>query len=824
MAAGIVTRFAYDARHRVIAIDHPIGGDEGFAYNGEGELTAHTDRAGQRIEIGRDGLGRITERRYGAAQSGEVSREAFTLDGDGQPTTLSQYGAADGPQHVQRRYDGQGRLIEEDDRFNQRSTWTYDEAGNRLSVTDPAGTTTTAPDRLNRIARQTTAAGSTELSYSTAGRLRQITHPNGARSETRYDAAGRIERITHHQGSSEVARFEYTYDARGNRREERRIDASGTQRTTYDYDKDDRLTGTTVTAPGGSVTETTYTLDPVGNRRQEVVRRNGATVSDIAYTYQAYQRLTETRDSVSGVLTEYAYDARGHLISETTNGQTTTYRPNAQDRLATLTLPGAPPVQIDYAYDSEGKRVERRTPTELTRFGWDGQTLRRETNAANNVIEAHDWAAGRILSSRRLNDTRYAQHDALRSPIRWSQSTGAEQGQLRYDAWGETTDTHPDLPRIAYTGHYREREGSSYYAQQRYYRPGLGRFNRVDPWEGDAARPITLNKYLYALGNPLLYTDPDGRCPMALSPSECFALQAEMLGVDPYTREGAKAVVEFETGRTVGQLRGAWSAVKESAQFLADVPGSMIDLIPGVDVGSLDRMGERASGAWQLAKSPIQTVTTAGQAQLTAYAEALEAGNYRGAGEVQGGFEGNVFAGSAMTYTGAGLTNMARGTWLGRLADQQARPLTVVENPNESIASNLGETLVTWVDEGGDLRNGGRPGMRPDAYEYQSSASGARSGVDSGRSQAPYLEYQDDSGRVVGAKFDGVSGTELIDRKLNPVFSAKAVDQARRQVAVAQHHGLQAVWELPSQRAVDAANRFMTANKIEGIVVRLKEP
>lgn len=70
---------------------------------------------------------------------------------------------------MQRRYDGQGRLKEEDDRFNQRSTWTYDEAGNRLSLTDPAGTTTTAPDRLNRIARQTTAAGSTELSYSTAG-------------------------------------------------------------------------------------------------------------------------------------------------------------------------------------------------------------------------------------------------------------------------------------------------------------------------------------------------------------------------------------------------------------------------------------------------------------------------------------------------------------------------------------------------------------------------------------------------------------------------------------------------------------------------------
>jgi len=604
-AAGIVTRFTYDARHRVIAIDHLIGGDEGFAYNGEGELIAHTDRAGQRIEIGRDGLGRITERRYGAAQSGEVSREAFTLDGDGQPTTLSQYGDADGPHHVQRRYDGQGRLIEEDDRFNQRSAWTYDEVGNRLSVTDPAGTTRTAPDRLNRIARQTTAAGSTELSYSTAGRLQQITHPNGARSETRYDAAGRIERITHHQGSSEVARFEYTYDARGNRREERRIDASGTQRTTYDYDKDDRLTGTTVTAPDSSVTETTYTLDPVGNRRQEVVRRNGATVSDIAYTYQAYQRLTQTRDSVSGVLTEYAYDARGHLVSETRSGQTTTYRPNAQDRLATLTLPGAPPVQIDYAYDSEGKRVERRTPTELTRFGWDGQTLRRETNAANNVIEAHDWAAGRILSSRRLADTRYAQHDALRSPIRWSQSTGAEQGQLRYDAWGETTDTHPDLPRIAYTGHYREREGTSYYAQQRYYRPGLGRFNRVDPWEGDPLRPITLNKYLYANGNPLAFIDPDGRASRWVSEDEIphgasyWAINRG--GRVQYWNTSADA---YSDASNYQIARGMASAFGATAQTM--------------ERGALDRLSRWATGAdaepasASAAAEPLQVVESGG--------------------------------------------------------------------------------------------------------------------------------------------------------------------------------------------------------------------
>jgi hypothetical protein len=90
-----------------------------------------------------------------------------------------------------------------------------------------------------------------------------------------------------------------------------------------------------------------------------------------------------------------------------------------------------------------------------------------------------------------------------------------------------------------------------------------------------------------------------------------------------------------------------------------------------------------------------------------------------------------------------------------------------------------------------------------------------------GRSQAPYLEFTDEAGSVIGAKFDGASGFELIDRKLNPFFSEKVIDQASRQLAVANHYGLRAVWELPTPQAIDAANRFLQANRISGIVVRL---
>lgn len=176
-------------------------------------------------------------------------------------------------------------------------------------------------------------------------------------------------------------------------------------------------------------------------------------------------------------------------------------------------------------------------------------------------------------------------------------------------------------------------------------------------------------------------------------------------------------------------------------------------------------------------------------------------------------------------YTGEDLVTGEKLSKTQRVVTAVAAAVPVVGGKvlREAIRSRArtAEELVSWVDEGGDLRAGGSAGMRPDAYSHQSSAPGARSNVLTGRSQAPYLEFTDPAGNVVGAKFDGVQGIELIDRKLNPFFSKKAVDQATRQAAVAEYYGLKAVWELPSKAAVEAANRFLMANGISGITVRL---
>jgi hypothetical protein len=132
------------------------------------------------------------------------------------------------------------------------------------------------------------------------------------------------------------------------------------------------------------------------------------------------------------------------------------------------------------------------------------------------------------------------------------------------------------------------------------------------------------------------------------------------------------------------------------------------------------------------------------------------------------------------------------------------------------------EDAATWVKEGGDL-SAGKRGMPSNAYDFQSGTMGARSDIASRRALAPQLEMPAADGSVVTAKFDGVDGNEIIDRKLNPRFTEKAVDLARRQAATAAYHGLTPVYEVPNEEALAAMNRFMKYAKVSTIVVRLGE-
>src|SRR6185436_6430542 len=98
-------------------------------------------------------------------------------------------------------------------------SYTYDARGNRITMVDPqGGVTAYAYDLLGRMTRITDPQlQSTAYSYDADSRISRVDLPNGVSSLLTYDAGGRLTSLVHQRGSAELARFDYTYDGRGQR-------------------------------------------------------------------------------------------------------------------------------------------------------------------------------------------------------------------------------------------------------------------------------------------------------------------------------------------------------------------------------------------------------------------------------------------------------------------------------------------------------------------------------------------------------------------------------------------------------------------------------
>jgi RHS repeat-associated protein len=84
-----------------------------------------------------------------------------------------------------------------------------------------------------------------------------------------------------------------------------------------------------------------------------------------------------------------------------------------------------------------------------------------------------------------------------------------------YDAFGNKINSTGATPNnYLYRGEQYDSDLGLYYLRARYYNPATGRFLSRDPEEPDMGNPKdpkTLHKYLYAGGDPVNATDPNGR-------------------------------------------------------------------------------------------------------------------------------------------------------------------------------------------------------------------------------------------------------------------------------------------------------------------------
>jgi RHS repeat-associated protein len=251
---------------------------------------------------------------------------------------------------------------------------------------------------------------------------------------------------------------------------------------------------------------------------------------------------------------------------------------------------------------------------------------------------------------------------------------------------------HPPLKlasSMQFTGHYREREGSSYYAQQRYYRPNLGRFNRVDPWEGDPLRPVTLNKYLYANGNPLAYIDPDGRQAIGETLADRHFMEVAASG--HYSQEEIQALARHKM-----EIEAELSA--EATPYLAlAVPGTL--MAKGLwSVGRATFGAYRAGGAYHAAN-----VAAVEGAALTESAILTGVGVATGA-EVPSVMSAPLTASRRLVQTAGGLDASFDALQpLQRVANQSELPMPQASLLSSSAAANrVQRAQPVTVGEGAD--------------------------------------------------------------------------------------------------------------------------
>lgn len=362
-----ITTFDYDAQGNLIRATNALGQvTEITAHDAHGRPSTFIDPNGTVTQLSYDARGRMLSRTV----DGQTT--TFTYDKAGNLTRTTLPNGA----FLRNAYDAAHRLLAVEDNLGNRIEYTLDPMGNRIQedVKDPQGTLTRTLTRtynpLNRLIQTTGGAGQvTTFGYDTNGNQTTITvDPNSLNQVTTqtYDALNRLQSTTDAAQGLTL----YAYDARDNLISV--TDPTGLT-TTYAYDGLDRL----IRQDSPDTGVTTFATDSAGNR----VRQTDARGVTARYTYDALNRLTliDYPDNSQNVTytydtcakgigrlcrmtdasgnTDYTYNARGNLVSETTarDGltQTISYAYDTANQLIQITYPGGR--IVDYARNVIGQ-------------------------------------------------------------------------------------------------------------------------------------------------------------------------------------------------------------------------------------------------------------------------------------------------------------------------------------------------------------------------------------------------------------------------------------------------------------------------------------
>ncbi len=590
-ASGKVTHYAFDATNKLMRVTDAIGGVTDYVYNGNTDLVSVTNANGHTTTYAYDPLRRLASttdplarrKHYGYDAVGNVTS---TLDGNFKTNNFA--------------YDLLSRLTSMALSDGKNVAYTYDAVGNRLTMTDWRGLSTYGYDVLNRVLSVATPDGKTvAYAYDNIGDRVKLTYPDGKSLQYQYDALNRLSKVTDWANKS----TNYAFDPASNLT--LTTQPNGTS-SLYAYDPASRLVGITNLSGFLPLSGFAYTLDKVGNRTAVLSSAGG--LDQYGYVMVLY-RLTSWTNLVGQVARYNFYDAVGNRVSLVAPTGTTTYAYDAADELlkagtTTFTYDGngsqltkassavtvnygwdalnrlitvaGGSVKTEYQYDGDGNRVHQQVGANAYQYTNDTATPLRVVLSENGPDGNIDYVFGEsLVSATSPTFQSFYQFDGLGSVTSVTNQTGGLAANYAYDPWGQPItpvlppfglDTLGTKNKYKFGGQALDPNDSLLFLRARYYDSSVGRFLNRDPSPGALVNPLTINKYEYALSDPLRYSDPSGLSAEESTPATADSTPESLLTLDNLSKPPALS--------SIGAACGS-----------PDVVGGLISSIPVVGFG-----------------------------------------------------------------------------------------------------------------------------------------------------------------------------------------------------------------------------------------------
>ncbi len=372
-------------------------------------------------------------------------------------------------------------------------------------------------DRLIRYTHR--LQGVTEYEYDTRDRIIRVVAPNEVVTEYDYDVLARVteERspdrgplryeydlvdnvIAIREGRGIVMR--HRYDANGNI-----VDRNGSyERNRYAYDALDRLDSERI--------EEEATIGYIYDRNGNCLNITQVEEDSMRYDYIAgSNRLLASEERRGPKAVPFAPRADRRLEYNDAGRLWRLYEGEGADK----------PLRAGYIYNGMGQRTRKIVHeaegcrrTTIYHYDLQGRVL-TETDAAGTVLRDYLWTHEQPVAQldKQAGQERitYLYPDHLMTTRLGMDETGTVVWRWEGEAFGQSgAEQDPDgdgrevLMRLRFPGQYHDTESDLYYNWNRYYDPSTGRYIQSDL----IGLRGGLNTYAYALGNPIVYSDPVG--------------------------------------------------------------------------------------------------------------------------------------------------------------------------------------------------------------------------------------------------------------------------------------------------------------------------